>query len=148
MSAYHNIWCSPRFSPLSPPCHWPVARVRVQGIDINVEPSARIGVSWDMRVKLLLFYDIRPGAEEQYYHFMSTEFLFWVHEQGLMLSDAWHTLYGSYPSRVIGLVAEDVHHLTRVLTSQEWAELEARMQDYVTNYQRRVIPYRGGFQIY
>ncbi len=101
-----------------------------------------------MRVKLLLSYDIRPGVEEQYYHFMSTEFLFWAHEQGLLLSDAWYTLYGPYPSRVIGLVAEDVRHLSQLLNSPEWAVLEARLQDFVTNYQRRVIPYRGGFQIY
>ncbi len=101
-----------------------------------------------MRVKLLLYYDILPGFEEQYYQFMGSEFLFWAHQQGLMLSDAWHTLYGPYPARVLGLVAEDKEHLARILNSPEWADMEARMRQFVTNYRLRVIPYRGGFQIY
>lgn len=101
-----------------------------------------------MRVKLLISYDIRPEKEDEYYQFISSEFLFWAHEQGLLLSDAWQTLYGPYPSRVLGLVAESEEAMERVLASPEWVELEARLQRLVYNYKRRVIPYKGGFQIY
>lgn len=100
-----------------------------------------------MRVKLLLTYDILAGTQEQYYHFMTSELLVWLQQQGLVLTDVWHTMYGDHPMRTIGMVAEDEEHLARILNSDEWEALEDRLLAYVTNYERRIIPFRGGFQI-
>ncbi len=99
-----------------------------------------------MRVKLILTYDVLPRREDEYYEFMTSELLVWMQEQGLILSDVWHTLYGEYPMRMVGLVAQDEDHLNNVLRRPDWKALEERIQTYVTNYRRRVVPYRGKLQ--
>ncbi len=99
-----------------------------------------------MRVKLLLTYDVLPEMQDEYYKFMTEELLLWIREQGLVLSDVWHTLYGDYPMRTVGLVAQDEVHLRQVLDSADWERLEARIQHFVVNYEKRVVPYRGGLQ--
>jgi len=100
-----------------------------------------------MQVKLILTYDILETTEEQYYQFMTSEFLVWLQEQGLVLTDVWHTMYGDYPMRTVGLVAEDEADLAAVLDSAEWHEFESRLLEFVTNYERRIVPFRGDFQI-
>lgn len=100
-----------------------------------------------MRVKLLLTYDVLPYMENEYYEFITNEFLQWTREQGLVLSDVWHTLYGDYPMRTIGLVAQDEEHLWQVLNSPSWELLEEHFQQYVTNYEKRVVPYKAGLQL-
>ena len=58
------------------------------------------------QVKLLLSYNIRSGKENAYRRFVLEEFLPKARELGLVPTDAWHTAYGNYPTRLIGFAAE------------------------------------------
>jgi hypothetical protein len=98
-------------------------------------------------VKLILSFDIRPGAQQVYYQFMISQFIPTIQGMGLQMSDAWHTVYGDYPSRISSFVGLNLEAMKEVLVSPEWAELEKRLSEYVTNYSWRMIPLRDGFQL-
>jgi len=98
-------------------------------------------------VKLVLSFDIRPGTQQVYYQFMISQFVPAVQGMGLQMSDAWHTVHGDCPGRVTGFVGLDLAAVQKVLNGTEWAELETRLEEYVTNYSWRIIPLRDGFQL-
>lgn len=100
----------------------------------------------DGPVKLLLSYDPVPEREEAYFRYVLGEFVPALAQAGLPMCEAWLTAYGPYPLRLTGFLAADVNSLRRVLASPAFRELEARLQRYVRNYQRRIVPARPGFQ--
>jgi len=101
---------------------------------------------FDGAVKLILTYDPVPEKREAYFRYVLGEFVPTLEQMGLTLSEAWHTAYGEYPLRMNGFVASDGSKMDSVLTSEEFRELEARLQEYVINYSRRVVMSRSSFQ--
>ncbi|MER3458883.1 MAG: hypothetical protein C4309_09915 [Chloroflexota bacterium] len=97
-------------------------------------------------VKMLLSYDILTETEQEYYQYVLGEFLPRVQTLGLEPVEAWHTAYGDYPIRMIALVAENPEIMKAALTSPEWKALERKLKKYIVHYQRRIVPYREGFQ--
>jgi hypothetical protein len=100
----------------------------------------------DRRVKLLLTFDIVPELQREYYEFILREFIPKLQEMGLAITEAWHTAYGNYPLRMTGFVAPDEETMTRLLHSDEWKNLQRLLNQYVTNLQLKVVPYKEGFQ--
>lgn len=100
----------------------------------------------DNRVKMLITYDVVSELQQAYYEFVLGEMIPTAQSMGLVLSEAWHTAYGNYPIRLNGFVAKDRAALDRVLGSAEWRQLEDKLKRFVTGYQRKIIPYREGFQ--
>lgn len=98
------------------------------------------------QVKLLLSYNIRSGKENAYRRFVLEEFLPKAQELGLVPTDAWHTAYGNYPTRLIGFAAEDLAAAHAALASSEWDALMRQLKGYTGELSRRLIPLRGGFQ--
>lgn len=97
-------------------------------------------------VKLLLTYDPIPEQREAYFRYVLGEFVPTLENLGLKMAEAWHTAYGAYPLRLTGFVAPDRESLDAVLESETFERLETRLQDYVVNYQRRIVPVRRRFQ--
>ena len=97
-------------------------------------------------MKVLLSYDIIPETQETYYQFMLGELVPAVQGMGLGMAEAWHTAVGNYPLRLVAFVGESRTQVDEVLGSEKWDELEARLQQYVTNYKRRIVPFRDRFQ--
>ncbi|NIM95090.1 MAG: hypothetical protein GTO18_15430 [Anaerolineales bacterium] len=97
-------------------------------------------------VKLLLTFDPISEGREEYFHYVLGEFIPTLEHLGLKLCEAWHTAYGPYPLRLTGFLARDRATMEEILTSEDFQELEARLQDYVHNYTRRVVPVRRNFQ--
>jgi hypothetical protein len=97
-------------------------------------------------VKLLLTYDPIPEKREDYFNYVLGEFVPALEHLGLTMSEAWHTAYGEYPLRLTGFVAADQATLEGILTSQAFQDLEGRLQDYVVNYTRRIVPVKRRFQ--
>jgi hypothetical protein len=100
-----------------------------------------------MKMKLLMQWDIRPGREGQYFEFVVRELAPEVTQMGVQIVDAWYTLYGNAPKILVAGVVEDEQKLRQVLASQEWEELLGRLFEYVQDFQKKVIPDRGGFQL-
>lgn len=97
-------------------------------------------------VKLIITYDPVPEQREAYFRYVLGEFVPTLEQMGLTLSEAWHTAYGEYPLRMSGFLASDEGMMDSILTSEEFRELEARLQEYVINYSRRVVACRNSFQ--
>lgn len=97
-------------------------------------------------VKLLLTFDPKPDVREAYFRYTLGEFIPAMEQLGLKLCEAWHTAYGSYPLRLTGFIARDETTMERALTSPEFLEMEARLKEFVTNYERRVVRYSHSFQ--
>jgi hypothetical protein len=103
------------------------------------------------RYKLILFYDLATVETEAYYQFVMSEMVPVAHEMGLYIFRAFHTIPGpearQQPMRQVEYVAEDLEAVETLLNSNEWHELEARFGQYVTNYSRKVVRFRQGFQL-
>lgn len=100
----------------------------------------------EARVKMLIAYDVLPELQQAYYEFVLGEMIPTAQSMGLQLSEAWHTAYGNYPIRLNGFVAKDRSALDRILATPEWQNLEEKLKRFVTDYTRKIIPYREGFQ--
>lgn len=97
-------------------------------------------------VKLLLEYDIPDEVQDTYYRFVTGEFVPQVNRIGLELAEVWETAYGDYPRRLIVFVAQDATACTEAVNSDRFQRLEKKLQRFVKNYSRRIIPYKGQFQ--
>ncbi len=100
----------------------------------------------NMVMKLLISYDPIPEQQEAYFQYVLGEFVPTLKTLGLTLCEAWHTAYGEYPLRLNGFVAPDVDTMEKVLASEDFKELETRLQDYVINYEKRLVRKSRSFQ--
>jgi len=98
------------------------------------------------QVKLLLSFSIRSGHENAYRRFVLEELLPQAQELGLMPSDAWHTAYGDYPSRLIGFVAEDLPTMRSARDNPQWQALIKKLQGLTQTLTQRLVHFTGGFQ--
>ena len=98
-------------------------------------------------VKLMMTWDIKPGQEKVYFSFITQEFPTVLRQAGLELTDAWYTMYGTWPQVSMGFVSEDLPTLETFLMSERWLRVKHRLLGYVQGYHQRVIPAQGWFQI-
>ncbi len=106
-----------------------------------------MGVEGDHNpVKLLLTYDPIPEHREAYFRYVLGEFVPAMEQMGLTMCDSWYTAYGAYPLRLTGFIAPDMDTLDHILSSSTFKVLEARLQELVVNYARRVVPRSSRFQ--
>ena len=99
-----------------------------------------------MRSKLLMTYNILPEHQEEYLNFMVNVFVPSLQRLGLANAGVWHTAYGNYPSRLMVFVAEDKDTMTQARASKTWKDLEQKLEMYVTDYSRNIVPFQPGFQ--
>ena len=97
--------------------------------------------------KLLLTYEIKDEASQEYYQFVMGRYVPVLQSMGLQMSEAWQTAYGDAPNRLIGFVCKDQATMNEVLASENWTALNEELETFVTDFDYKVIPYRGGFQI-
>lgn len=98
-------------------------------------------------VKLLMQWDIMPGSESGYLEFITTVFTPRLGELGLELSEVWYTYWGNCPQLLIGFVAPDLNEMERILSQSVWRELRGQLQQFVANYQQKVVEAEGAFQL-
>ncbi len=99
------------------------------------------------KYKILVNYDILPETQEVYYRFVTTEYVPGLRDLGLYMIDVHQTIWGDYPLRMAEFVAESLEIVQKALKSEKYQELEQKFLQYTTNYSRKVIPYRPGFQL-
>lgn len=97
-------------------------------------------------VKLLLIYDPVPERREAYLYYVQGKLIPALEYMGLPMCEAWHTAYGAYPLRLAVFLAPDRDTLARILASDVFQDLETRLQEYVVNYERKIVSLRPTFQ--
>ncbi len=99
------------------------------------------------KYKLILTYNIKPDKQDQYYRYMLGDFVPAIQKMGVYMHMAWHMAYGDYPMRKIEFVTETADALQQLFLSTEWEEMESKLNRYITDYKRKVVDYRNGFQL-
>lgn len=100
-----------------------------------------------MTVKLLMSWDILPGKEQTYFEFAMKTFAPELMKMGWQPTEAWYTLYGDGPQIITAGVTDSVDKMRQILDSYEWEDLRNRLLEYVTNFEYKVVPATGRFQI-
>ncbi len=97
--------------------------------------------------KLLMSWDIKPGVEQEYFEFVVREFVPGITRLGIQPSEAWYTVYGNCPQILTAGVADTGESIYTALGSEDWQALEAKLESYVDNLEKKVIRATGGFQL-
>jgi len=103
-------------------------------------------VSETVRVKVIMTWDIAADHEQEYFEFVIGEWVPGVQRLGLQPTDAWATVYGSYPQIQVNMLADNESAARRILSSSDWNALENRLLAFVRNFSYKVVPARNGFQ--
>jgi hypothetical protein len=92
-------------------------------------------------------WDILPGKEQTYFEFAMKTFAPELIKLGWQPTEAWYTLYGEGPQIMTSGVTDSVEEMREILDSHEWAELQTKLLEYVTDFQYKVVPATGRFQV-
>ena len=99
-----------------------------------------------MTVKLLMTWNIAPENEREYFEVVIGEFIPGVQRLGLQPVEAWVTMFGSYPQIQVAMLADTLGGAQRILGSEGWGALQAKLFGFVRDYACKVVPARNGFQ--
>ncbi len=97
--------------------------------------------------KLLLSYEVKPETIQEYRQFVLRQYVPSMNSMGFQMSEAWHTAYGNVPNRLIGFVCRDRDTMYDLLDNHSWLALNDKLDEYVTEFSYKVVPYRGIFQV-
>jgi hypothetical protein len=92
-------------------------------------------------------WNILPRLESEYFDFILKTFEPELSNLGLRTIEVWYTVYGDWPQIVTGVLAENQDKIERVLASKEWQNLKEQLLEYVSDYQHKIIPANGGYQL-
>ncbi|MBT3240907.1 MAG: hypothetical protein HON98_05940 [Chloroflexi bacterium] len=98
-------------------------------------------------VKLLMTWDILPGREEDYFEFHIRKFIPSLEGLDLALNEAWLKVYGDGPRLMAEAVIPNLKKANQVLESDEWESLNIQLEDFVENFDYKVIPALTRWQI-
>ncbi len=98
-------------------------------------------------MKLLMSWDIRPGKESEYFDFAVKVLVPGMMKLGVQPTEAWYTVYGEAPQILTGWVADDRAAITKALQAREWQDLRRQLLRYIVNFQYKVVPATGFFQL-
>lgn len=96
--------------------------------------------------KILVTFDIRPDMVEKYYYYVLKEFVPELETMGLHMFKVWHVAYGAYPIRQLEFVTESLDTVYEVFESERFEKLEDHLKELTTDYERKVVPFRKGYQ--
>lgn len=102
-----------------------------------------------MSVKVMMYWDIKPGRDQDYFEFVVREWVPGITRLGVQTTGAWYTVWGRSPSPQImaeGLV-DDLTTAQQILKSSDWNDLHQRLLEYVDNYSHKVVRTTGYFQL-
>ncbi len=91
-------------------------------------------------VKVIMTWDIAADHEQEYFEFVIGEWVPGVQRLGFQPTDAWATVYGSYPQIQVNLLADNESAARRILSSSDWTTLEDRLLTFVRNFSYKVVP--------
>jgi hypothetical protein len=97
--------------------------------------------------KLILTYNIEPSRQQEYMQFVLGTFVPAIQEMGLYLLGVYHTVVGDYPDRQAEYVSESWEIMDKAINSDRFVQLEEALKSYTTDYSRKIVKYRKGFQL-
>ena len=103
------------------------------------------------RYKLMLFYELSTDDTHAYYQFLMMEMIPSLRALGVYIFRAFQVIPASPENspqmRQIEFVAEDLETLRMVLGSRRWKLYEEWLLAHATNYRKKIVRFRPGFQL-
>jgi len=96
--------------------------------------------------KVLITYNFLAHREMEYRRFMIQRWMPAMQDLGLEPGEVLHTLWGSYPTRLVVLYAPNVEIIERAMHSNTWEKWHEELYHYVRNLSYRVVPARPWLQ--
>lgn len=103
-----------------------------------------------MSVKLIMNWDIKDEQQQEYFEFVVREWGPGLNRLGLNLIGLWLTTYArdeNAPKVMAEGLTENLADMRRILASDEWKRLHARLLECVENYSQKVVRTSGDFQL-
>lgn len=94
-------------------------------------------------VKFSQYWDIIPGKEEKYDHFIRNEYYPGMEELGIRTADEWYVLIGESPHTFYEGRADNAEKLLAALKSQKFRILKKDLLYLVSNYTSRVLVFHA-----
>jgi hypothetical protein len=99
-------------------------------------------------LKLLLSYEVEDTHLHAYQQFVMQRYVPAMQMMGFQVSEVWHTAFGNAPNRLVGFVCRDRQTVDDLLENEMWLTLNSQLEQYVTDFSYKVVPYqRGVFQM-
>ncbi len=92
-------------------------------------------------------WDILPGREQEYFEFVVREFVPGMQRLGIQPTEAWLTTFGERPQILTGGVTEDLKTMRGALSTDDWKNLRDKLNEFVSNFDLKVVKASGGFQM-
>jgi hypothetical protein len=99
-----------------------------------------------MQVKLIMTWDIQAGRDSDYFEFVVREYVPGVKRLGLQITQAWFTVYGTSSQIMMEGIADDLDTMKQMVNGVEWRELQDKLDQYVTNFQQKIVRLLPRFQ--
>jgi hypothetical protein len=100
-----------------------------------------------MSAKILMRWDIRQEKESEYFEFLVHEFIPALNKLGIADILVWYTAYGDCEQKLAEGTTESVEAMKSILKSEEWVILIDKLQNYVVDFDLKVVAATRGFQI-
>lgn len=100
-----------------------------------------------MAAKLIMRWDVNPETESEYFEFLVHEFIPGLNKLGISDIQVWYTQYGDCEQKLATGIASSTDKMQDALRSQSWQKLNGKLQEFVDNFNQKVISATGGFQI-
>lgn len=100
-------------------------------------------------IKILMNWDIKPGLDQEYFEFVMREWVPNTTKLGLTPIEAWYSVYthSDTPKIMAGALAEDEEAMRDIITSNDWADLQDKLMEYVENYSHKIVRVTGDYQM-
>lgn len=100
-------------------------------------------------IKILMNWDIKPGLDHEYFEFVMREWVPNTTKLGLEPVEAWYSMYSNSdaPRIMAGALAEDEEAMRDIISSADWADLQAKLMEYVDNYSHKIVRVTGDYQM-
>jgi hypothetical protein len=100
-----------------------------------------------MSAKVIMRWNVRQEMESEYFEFLVHELIPSMNKLGISDIQVWYTAYGTCEQKMAEGVMDSTDAMLRVMQTDEWAELTDKLQEFVLDYNQKVIAGTRGFQI-
>jgi hypothetical protein len=97
--------------------------------------------------KLLMSWNVEAETDSEYFEFLVHEFIPGLNKMGVLEIQVWYTQYGECEQKLASGITKTLDEMQRILDSSEWVELISKLEGYVSDFNKKVIPATHGFQL-
>lgn len=97
--------------------------------------------------KLVMRWNVEAETDSEYFEFLVHEFIPGLNKLGVLEIQVWYTQYGDCEQKLASGITKSMDEMKQVLKSAEWQALVEKLNGYVSNFSKKVVPATHGFQI-